>query len=235
MDRHLPPALIGLTPGTLQPGAGLRTVEASLVAAVRAAAKGGLRGLMVREPHLDDGAFLSVSKALRAAFDGWLCIHDRVHLVGSVGAEGAHLTSRSLPAHAAREVIGSGTSLSVSTHAGDRSPDPAKVSFALHAPIFCPHSKESAGNEVGREGLIEALSLFTVPVVALGGVDPDRLPELIGTGAVGCAAIGAIWGTDATPLDGLHPSPLRDLEGIETRTSALVRAATSVFEGERAS
>ena len=235
MDRRLPPALIGLTPGTLRDGAGFRRAEAALVAAVRSAAKGGLAGLMVREPHLEDGAFLSVARALRAAFDGWLCIHDRVHLVGSVGAEGAHLTRRSLPAHSARQIIGPGTSLSVSTHAGDRSPDSAVVSFALHAPIFCPHSKESAGNEIGREGLMEALSLFDVPVVALGGVDSHRMTELLDSGAVGCAAIGALWGTDDAPLDGLRPSPLHDLESVEARASALVQVAASVFGGARAS
>lgn len=233
MDRRLPPALIGLTPGTLREGAGFPSVEASLVAAVRAAAAGGLSALMVREPHLEDGAFLRLARSLRAAFDGWLCIHDRAHLAGVVGAQGAHLTSRSLPAPAAREVVGPGLCLSTSTHAGDPTPDAALVDFALHAPVFCPHSKESAGNEIGRNGLLEALSALEVPVVALGGLDPKRLPELRGTGALGCAAIGAIWATDSAPLDGLRPSPLQDLDGIATRTAALSRAAASCFGEEQ--
>ncbi|MEE2939357.1 MAG: thiamine phosphate synthase [Planctomycetota bacterium] len=233
MDRRLPPALIGLTPGTLRAGAGFPSVEGALVAAVSAAAHGGLRGLMIREPHLEDGAFLRLARALREAFDGWLCVHDRVHLAEHIGAHGVHLTSRSLPPGAARRVVGSRACLSVSTHADVSAPDPSLVDFALHAPIFCPHSKESAGNEIGREGLLAALSSFDVPVVALGGVDPQRLSALKGTGALGCAAIGAIWGTDSAPIDGALRSPLHDLDAIEARTSALVRASAASFGVEQ--
>lgn len=233
MDRALPPPMIGLTPGTLREGAGISGVESALVSAVRAAARAGLKGLMLREPHLEDASLLCIARAIRDAFDGWLCIHDRVHLVGCVGAEGAHLTDRSLAPQSAREVLGPGVCLSTSTHAGCAAPDPTFVDFALHAPVFKPHSKVSAGNELGRDGLIDAVQRFEVPVVALGGVDPRRIPALEQSGIVGCAAIGAIWGTDATPIDGLRRSALLDIEGIETRTGALMDAtAASIEVGE---
>ena len=185
---------------------------------------------MLREPHLEDASFLRLAISIRAAFDGWFCIHDRVHFVACVGAQGAHITDRSIAPQAAREVLGQGVCLSTSTHAGCDAPDPACVDLALHAPVFRPHSKMSGGNELGREGLIEAVQRFEVPVVALGGVDPRRLPELKQSGIVGCAAIGAIWGTDATPIDGLQRSALLDIEGIETRTGALVDAAAAMIE-----
>ena len=85
------------------------------------------------------------------------------------------------------------------------------------------------GRACGRKGLIEAVELFEVPVVALGGVDPQRLPSLKGSGAVGCAAIGAIWATDKAPIDGLSRSPLVDVQGIEARTGALVDAVSAAF------
>ena len=230
MDRALPPPLTGLTPGTLREGAGFPGVEAALVSAVRAAARAGLKGLMLREPHLEDASLLCIARSIRAVFDGWLCIHDRVHLVGCVGAQGAHITDRSLAPQAAREVLGPGVCLSASTHAGCDAPDSSCVDLALHAPVFKPHSKMSGGNELGREGLIEAVRRFDVPVVALGGVDPRRVASLKQSGIVGCAAIGAIWGTDATPIDGLRRSALLDIEGIEERTGALVDATAACIE-----
>lgn len=229
MEGRLPPSLIGLTPGTLRQGPGFARAEALLVAAVKAAARAGLSALMVREPHLEDGSLLQLSRALRAAFGGWLCIHDRVHLVDCVGAQGAHLTDRSLPPGVARAILDARVCVSVSTHAGCSAPDPSHVDFALHAPVFHPHSKGSGENEIGRKGLIEAVELFEVPVVALGGVDPQRLSSLKGSGAVGCAAIGAIWATDEAPIDGLSRSPLVDVQGIEARAGALVDAVSATF------
>ena len=61
MDRALPPPLIGLTPGTLREGTGLSGVESALVSAVRAAARAGLKGLMLREPHLEDASLLCIA------------------------------------------------------------------------------------------------------------------------------------------------------------------------------
>ena len=229
MEGRLPPSLIGLTPGTFRQGPGFAGAESLLVAAVKAAARAGLGGLIVREPHLEDGALLQLARALRAAFDGWLCIHDRVHLVNCVGAQGVHLTDRSLPPGVVRAMLGARVCVSVSTHAGCSAPDPSHIDFALHAPVFRPRSKGSGGNELGREGLIEAVELFGVPVVALGGVDPQRLPSLKGSGAVGCAAIGAIWATDEAPIAGLGRSPLADIQGIEARTGALVNAVSATF------
>ena len=104
MDRALPPPLMGLTPGTLREGAGFPGVEAALVSAVRAAARAGLKGLMLREPHLEDASFLRLAISIRAAFDGWFCIHDRVHFVACVGAQGAHITDRSIAPQVTREV-----------------------------------------------------------------------------------------------------------------------------------
>ena len=43
-------------------------------------------------------------------------------------------------------------------------------------------------------------------------------------------SIGAIWGTDATPIDGLRRSALLDIEGIEARTGALVDATAACIE-----
>lgn len=228
MEPQLPPALIGLTPGTLRGGAGFQRAQDALVAAARAAARGGLEALMVREPHLEDGAFLSLGRALREAFEGWLCVHDRVHLVDACGAQGAHLTARSLRPADARAVVGPGACVSVSTHDGDEDPGDG-VDFALHAPVFTPHSKASRGGELGVDGLTRAVTAFGTPVLAMGGIDEQRVRDLAGSGAAGCAAIGALWGTDGSPLPGPGRSPLGDLDGIESRTAALVAAAKEIF------
>lgn len=230
--RALPSSLIGLTPGTLRAtGADARRVEELVVAAVRAAARGGLDALLLREPFLEDGAFLQVARAVRASFDGWLGLHDRVHLVAEVGADGAHLTGRSLPPREAREVLGGvDVTLSLSTHAGDEAPAAGLVDFVLHAPVFAPHSKDASSAPLGPRGITGAAAHFGCPVVALGGVDAERVLELAETDASGAAAIGALWGTDQTPIDGMGRTRLMDSAGIEARTRDLTAAARATFE-----
>ncbi|MEM9799860.1 MAG: thiamine phosphate synthase [Planctomycetota bacterium] len=225
---RLPPTLVALSPGTLEevPGAAAR---AAFERAARAAWKGGLRGLLLREPGLADRAFLDLARALRRVFEGgWLGLHDRVHLVDAAGADGAHVGGRSLPVGAARAVVGSDVCLSVSTHAGDGPAVWSGADATFHAPVFAPCSKEAPGPELGRDGLAAFTSTCEVPVWALGGVTAERVPRLAGAGVAGAAAIGGVWGTGPEPL-AIDPGPLADLDGIEARSRALDAAAHEAF------
>ena len=101
---------------------------------------------------------------------------------------------------------------------------------ALHAPVFKPHSKMSSGNELGREGLIEAVQRFEVPVVALGGGIPGG-SEPKQSGIVGCGDrrhLGHRRDTDRRAAR----SALLDIEGIEARTGALWRGLRLIEVGE---
>lgn len=226
-NDRTPPRLVALTPGRAS-GRDVRARE-ELVRAVGAAIRGGVRAVLVREPHLEDGAFLEVARAIAAVLrvaDGrtWLGIHDRVHLASAVGADAAHVGGRSLPPERARAVLASGIALGRSTHAGD---DPGTlgptVDFALHAPVFAPRSKDvEPARVLGLDAAATFAAEANVPVLALGGIAPETLAELArhaGSGAfAGAAVIGALWGSE-----------LRDTDGIEERARALVTGTEEVF------
>lgn len=233
-----PPPLLAITPGRLA-GRGALARE-QLLRAVAAAAQGGVRGLLVREPHLEDGPLLDLAQRAGAALrrvhgdDAWLGVHDRVHLARAAGADGAHVGGRSLAPVDARASLGAGLALGRSTHGPD---DPANAlegcDFALHAPVFPPNSKDAAPESaLGPAAAARFAEQAPVPTHALGGVTAERIAQLCDAGAArafaGVALIGGLWAPagDAAGLDRVGAG---DLAGIESRARALADACAEVF------
>ena len=227
MQRRLPPSMLVISPGSLTMGARGSGAEQDLAlfpGRAREVLRAGASGLLLREPDLEDGPLLELALELRALIDreapgAWLGLHDRAHLVQAAGADGAHLAGGSLPVAEARRVLGDRVTLGVSTHQGDPEERWSGADYALHAPIFSPHSKDLEGEALGPSGLRAFCADCRIPVWALGGVDAQRLPELDGAGAAGAAAIGAVWGLGHAAADG----------GLGSRVRTLTDAAARVF------
>ena len=237
--RRVPSGLIALTPGTLErTSASVHVMLEVMERAAAAAIEGGVRAIVVREPSLVDGAFLELAQRVRARLDvaapdeGWLAVHDRLHLAEPAGADAVHLGGKSLPLAAARSVVGPRLAIGVSSHAGD-SVDYAEADVHFHAPAFEPTSKPLYGRDVlGWDGLERFAAAARRPVFALGGITLDRLQERALDPAVsslaGVALIGALWGTDQTPIrDGARS--LRDVARISTSAAQLTELAQTVF------
>jgi len=70
--------------------------------------------------------------------------------------------------------------------------NPAHIDYALAGPAFETVSKPGYGPEIGRRGLAEIVRAARVPVLAIGGINPARVAELIAAGAAGIAAMGGV-------------------------------------------
>lgn len=199
MSPGLPPRLLALSPGDLVLGEGLVARKADLLGRVRGAFRGGLRGVLLREPQLSDAAFSELAVDLGAILEGgWLGLHDRPHLVRGIGAQGVHLGFRSVSALEARQCVGPDVAIGVSTHAGDRPSAWEGADYLFHGPVFAPLSKSAHQDPVGPIGLQAFVELAEVPVWGLGGMTPERAPVVIEAGAMGVACLGGIL-PDADP------------------------------------
>jgi len=191
---RLPPRLLALSPGTLAPA----DRERFVIQAARAVAA-GLRGLLLREPALGDRATLELAQALRARLDaasepGWLGLHDRVHLAREAGADAVHLGFRSLTPREARALLPADIALGFSAHAGDDL-DPWRDSdYLLLGPVFETASKQGLREALGLDGFARELARSPRPVWAIGGITPERAPEVLATGCAGLAVRGGIFG-----------------------------------------
>ena len=166
-----------------------------LVDAARELSAGGSRTLLVREPQLDAGALRDLVTRLLP----WLpelVLHDRTpgarELAVSMGL-GLHLPAHVEPLEVRDQIRGR---LGVSAHSREDLVSAASVGvdYALLSPDFKAGSKPSDSREpLGLEGAAQAWKGEAIPVLALGGMTPDRMRLCRDNGAWGAAGISGVF------------------------------------------
>jgi thiamine-phosphate diphosphorylase len=143
------------------------------------------RTLSGRE-HFDLADRLSARPPVR------LFVNDRLDIALAAGAEGVQLSrSGLLPVDARR--LAPDWWIGCSVH----SPDEARTArdwgadYLLVGPVYHTTTHPTA-SPLGLDAL-GAIVQLGLPVIAIGGVTPERARELAGAGAYGVAAIRAIW------------------------------------------
>lgn len=191
---RLPPTLLALSPGTLRDAADVERLL-QRAAAARAA---GLRGVLLREPHLGERPFLELARRLRALLagdGGWLGLHDRAHLVAAAGADAVHVGFRSLSPAELRSWLPADVAVGLSTHAGDDVAAWGSADYLVHGPVFDTPSKRGLLEPIGTGGLAAAVARAPRPVWALGGLapeHPERVRGALEAGARGVAVLAAV-------------------------------------------
>jgi thiamine-phosphate pyrophosphorylase len=168
---------------------------AARAAAALASVPPGTVAIHLREKDLGGRELLSLARALLAACRArgqLLLVNDRIDVALAAGADGVHLPAAGVPPAEAWRILPAAALVGVSCHsAADvaRARD-GGASFAFLSPIYDTPSKRAYGPPAGVEALRGAAALG-LPLVALGGVGPERVPELLAAGAHGVAAIRA--------------------------------------------
>jgi thiamine-phosphate diphosphorylase len=192
MTRRLPPPLVALSPGDLAPASTRRFLEHA-----RKAVGTGLRAILVREPAMGDRALLDLAREVRALLpkDGWLGIHDRVHLAKACGADSVHLGFRSLAPREARKILAEEVAIGFSAHEGDDIGPWAAADYLFFGPVLDTPSKRGIRAPIGFEGLSSAVERSPVPVWAIGGLRPEHARASLVAGCAGIAVLSGLLPT----------------------------------------
>ncbi len=159
-----------------------------------AVARAGRLALHARGPSLTGREHTELARTLAAAVEGTpalLFVNDRADLARLVGAQGLHLPAAGLPVPAARALLGPGVLIGRSVHslaevecAVDEGAD-----YLMLGPVFETASHPGSA-PVGLDLIARAQP---VPVIAVGGVTAERVPQCLDAGAYGVAVIRAVW------------------------------------------
>jgi thiamine-phosphate diphosphorylase len=122
-----------------------------------------------------------------------LIVNDRLDVALASDADGVQLGSRSLAIHHARLIAGPGMLIGASVHSlGEaRAAREAGADFVIAGNVY--ETASHPGRAGVGIGLIEEIASIPIPVVAIGGVTPERAGEARRAGAAGVAAIRGVW------------------------------------------
>jgi thiamine-phosphate pyrophosphorylase len=124
-----------------------------------------------------------------------LIINDRVDVALTADADGVHLGQEDLSVAEAREILGKDKIIGVSTHSIDqfRAALESSADYIAVGPVYPTMTKENPDPVVGLDLVREARKLTDRPLVAIGGINHERAPEVLAAGADCVAAISALY------------------------------------------
>ena len=197
----------------------LRSGE-TLAQQVEAALQGGATMVQLREKGLSREEILREARELLPLchqYGAPLIVNDDPELAREAGADGVHIGQEDMAYEQARRLLGPDKIIGVSAHNPREAlaAQDAGADYLGCGAVFGSATKDGV-QTLTPAGLREICRSVRIPVVAIGGITAENLPQLRGTGAWGAAVVSAIF---AQP----------DKKAAAQALSALAREA---FEGQ---
>ena len=177
---------IAITPPYFYPG------EAEAIAG--ALERGGFDRVHIRKPEADDSRLLALLESVAPHLRQRVTLHDGHPHASRLGYGGIHLSGRNPHRPQGWEGM-----VSVAIHSLEAL-DSVEADYQLLSPIYPSYSKPGHNPPFTFDEAAAAARKARIPVVALGGVNADRLGELEEAGFAGGAMLGEAWGS-GVPMD----------------------------------
>jgi len=173
-----------------------------LVAVVGECLAAGLPAVQVREKDLGAGDLAFLCRRLLGPVrdtGAALIVNDRVDVALAVGADAVQRTSASLPVDDIRAIAGERLRIGASVHSLEEAVEAELkgADWVTFGPIYETPSKRPFGPPQGLERLATVSRGLRIPVVAIGGITPERVEEVLAAGARGVAVISGILAADS--------------------------------------
>ena len=165
----------------------------SFLEKVETACRSGVTIVQLREKNLTTNQYYQLAKKVKEITDAYqvpLIIDDRLDVCLAVDAAGLHIGDDELPVPVARQVLGPDKILGVTAKTVKRALEAEEggANYLGTGAIFPTTTKENAPIT-----LISTLKTIcqrvAIPVVAIGGLTPENIGQLIGTGIAGVAVV----------------------------------------------
>jgi len=162
---------------------------------VSTAVTAGIQLIQIREKQLTARILFELTAGVVTIVRGSstrVLVNDRADIAADAGADGVHLTTRSITPDVIRETFGAKFLIGASTHSLIEAQDAWRqgADFAVFGPIFPSPSKEKYGPPLGLGKLSEAArELASCPLIALGGISIENVNQCLLAGANGVAGI----------------------------------------------
>ena len=170
-------------------------------ACAQAAVDGGVRIIQLRMKDAPRDEIVSVGRTVRDITRGTatlFIVNDDPSIAAEVGADGVHVGQGDMPVPEVRRLYPSLRIVGLSTH----SPEQALASLDVKpdyigvGPVWATPTKDIPDPTLGVETAIQMARSVPFPAVCIGGVDAERLPELLRAGARNFSVVRAVCAAD---------------------------------------
>ncbi len=178
----------------------------SYLDSARLALEGGCRWIQLRMKGASDEEAESVAREVQTLcrqYGAAFLVDDRVELVKKLRADGVHLGKNDMPIAAARQLLGDDFFIGGTANTFEDVASHAKsgADYIGCGPFRFTTTKQNLSPVLGLEGyrsITEQMKAagITLPLVAIGGITLDDIPEILATGVTGIALSGSILRAD---------------------------------------
>jgi thiamine-phosphate pyrophosphorylase len=156
----------------------------------------GARVLQLRLKDACGRDFLAAAREIAAlcrTAGATLLVNDRVDIAMLSGAAGVHLGQTDIPLKAARKLMGPGAIIGISTASIEqaRAAQAGGADYIGFGPMYPGGAKQNASGK-GLAMLREVRAAVGIPIVAIGGITEQSVPELLAAGADAAAIISDV-------------------------------------------
>lgn len=164
---------------------------------VRAALRGGVTAVQLREKECATRDFVELARALKAILRPAgvpLVVNDRVDVALVAGADGVHIGQSDMAYGDARRLLGPDAIVGLSVETLEQAERAASldVDYLGVGPVFPTATKADAAPAWGIEGLAALRRASRHVLVAIGGINRENVAAVIQAGADGIAVVSAI-------------------------------------------
>ncbi|MFD2168825.1 thiamine phosphate synthase [Tumebacillus lipolyticus] len=169
----------------------------SLESVIRAAISGGVDCVQLREKDFTGRELLEAGRLIRhitRELHVTFIVNDRIDVARAVDADGVHLGQSDLPIQAARDILGPGKIVGLSTHNVQEAMEAERLGadYIGLGPMRKTMTKLDTEPVVGPAGVKKVREHVSLPIVAIGGIKEDDVAEIIRSGASSVAVVSAI-------------------------------------------
>ncbi len=161
------------------------------------AVRGGADTIQYRTKRGDMGRMIADGLEVRQVcrrFGVTFLVNDRVDLCMALDADGVHLGKEDMPVETARRLLGSRKIIGATVRNAEDllAAQRAAADYVGCGPVFATSTKELPVEPLGIEGLRRVAAAAGIPVIAIAGIAPDNVADVIRAGAFGAAVVGAV-------------------------------------------
>jgi thiamine-phosphate pyrophosphorylase len=174
---------------------GARQEQRDLSGFLDAILEAGVDIVQLREKDAEAGDLLRWGEAFREAAErhgALFTVNDRADVALAAGADGVHVGQNDLPPAFAREILGPDAIVGLSCHSPEQLDAAApEADYVTAGPSHATPTKRGRPG-TGLEVVRHAATTIDRPWFAIGGIDPEALPDVVDAGARRIVVVRAV-------------------------------------------